>query len=419
LENISDPIRYMGKLDPYMFRTYFREPLAQPENPTWGQRNISPALDAIDNWWNGSAGPLSGGGTKLRAAAQRYADARNALLPRGIAPGPARATGQFVRNGGMHLLQQGAKTVGGAAAILTIPQAKDAKIDINKYSTIRPFNAPSGKDSLGGTYSIAATFPYTGSEIAAYLALPHVRGPYLLDPNGALPNARISATPTDPTGPKSFVPVWALRALGAEAGIAGRLGTNNESLTAGYVWRGPGAFIGNLRGDVPLQKGAPRGLNALYSASTLLPQEYASLNLGPFALMARGLQATYGANAQTSALSAGSKAGAYRFGQRTTFGTNEPSMTEALLGSVNPAYNPKEPSFDPSATRALNLFNARVSPSKRDSSLGAYRDTPPTFATNGPSRHNATAVMNPSYNAEPAATVGRVPRYSILRPVGP
>lgn len=264
-------------------------------------------------------------------------------LPHGIEPGPVRGKLQAAGYAASLGVREGTKNVLSAIAVSSAAQAATGQnlVKFNDDELIRPFNGVLGSRSVG------VYFPLTGTMVALWHAGSNRRGPWPLDENGLMPLARVSAPMTDPKGPKGagFLSAARLAPFGEwNAGIRWFGGNSGVSALSAVSWR-PMPFNLNVRGDVPVQKGATNNLSLLGSVTALMPSVSHAFYLGPGGAVIRTLHVTMGGSLQTAALSPAARASGYQAGNYYTLASNKVSGGTGLFFTLNPAYGYADPHF--------------------------------------------------------------------------
>lgn len=264
-------------------------------------------------------------------------------LPQGIEPGPLRGKLQTAGYAAQFISREGWKTTRAALAVSAAAQAavghKLVKEDDD--ALIRPFNG------MPGSRSVGVYFPLTGTMVVGWRAGGNARGAWPLDENGLMPLARVSAPMTDPKGPKGagFLSAARLAPVGElNAGIRW-FGSNNGVSALSAVSVRPMPFNFNLRGDVPVQKGAVTNLSALGSITGLMPSVSHAFYWGRGGVLVRNLHVTMGGSLQAATLSPAARASGYRAGNHYTLGSNGVSGGTGLFFTLNAAYGHPDPSF--------------------------------------------------------------------------
>jgi hypothetical protein len=334
---------FVGRTPDGMLLVSYRIDYGVPRNLSWGVRDL--AWLGKNRLWAPAAQALKDGTKKvddrLGPQLRQVARVNPYGLPRGIEPTSARANIQTAGYALTYAMKQSWGVYRGAVADAAAVQvaAGDARIVHDDDRAIRPFNGVPGSDS------VALYFPWTDTMVSVWRTdWFRLRGPEPIDPNGLQPLARVSAPMTDPTGAKGAGGLTAARFAGADFNVGIRWFGNNQgasALTAASIR--VAAVNGNLRLDVPVQAGGPKGLSVLGSVTNLMPSLSHTFYWGEDGVVMRNLHVTLSGSAQTSMLGQTTKENAYRYGDRWTLGSSEVSGGTGFFYTRNPAYD--EPSL--------------------------------------------------------------------------
>ncbi|MET0535795.1 MAG: hypothetical protein ABW171_16385, partial [Steroidobacter sp.] len=263
--------------------------------------------------------------------------------PKGVAPGALRGGLQKLGHAIPYIASEVTQTGAGAVRVSLVPQilTGDAHLVTNDDRTVLPFNG------LPGSPSVGVYFSWTGTMVTLWGNGPNLRGPMPADPNGLPPLLRIRPAVHDPNGPNSAGLLGTARLiLGGEVNLGMRyFGSNNGvSAQSTYSFR-VGRANSNVRGDMPIQAGGPKGLSLIGSITAFAPSTSHAIYFGKTGVTFRTMRVTMAGGTQTAALDSAAQASGYRVGSHYTLGAKDVSGGSGFYLTLNPAYG--DPDFRP------------------------------------------------------------------------
>jgi hypothetical protein len=263
--------------------------------------------------------------------------------PPGLEPGAWRAAIQDTGHALKYYSKQGLH-LGRNGVLLSLgPQAAAGEMYFvtNDDRTVLPFNG------LPDSHSLALYFGWTGTMITLWGNGPNARGPAPLDPNGLQPLMRIRPALNDPNGPNSAgILATGRLILGGEVNLGIRYFGNNDGVSAQSAMSlRLGRVNSNLRADVPVQPGGPKGFSLIGSLTALAPSMSHAVYMGPFGATVRTPRVTMIGTLQTSPLSPADQGAAFRAGEHHTRAAKGVSGGTGFYFTLNPAYG--VPDFSP------------------------------------------------------------------------
>jgi hypothetical protein len=263
--------------------------------------------------------------------------------PKGVEPGAWRGAIQDAGHALRYATTQGLH-MGRNGILLSLgPQAAAGQMYLvtNDDRTVLPFNG------LPGSPSVALYFDWTGTMVTLWGNGPNLRGPLPLDQNGLPPLLRVRPALNDPNGPNSAGLLATGRLiLGGEVNLGVRYFGSNDGVSAqSTMSMRLGRVNSNLRADVPVQPGGPKGFSLIGSLTGLAPSMSHAVYAGPFGATLRTPRVTMIGTLQTSPLSPADQSAAFRAGDHHTRAGKGVSGGSGLYFTLNPAYG--RPDFDP------------------------------------------------------------------------
>jgi hypothetical protein len=263
--------------------------------------------------------------------------------PAGVEPGAWRGAIQDAGHAARYYAQRGIH-MGRNGVLLSLgPQAAAGEMYFvtNDDRTVLPFNG------LPDSPSLALYFGWTGTMITLWGNGTNARGPAPLDPNGLQPLMRIRPALNDPNGPNSAgILATGRLILGGEVNLGIRYFGSNDGVSAqSAVSMRLGRVNSNVRADVPVQPGGPKGFSLIGSLTALAPSMSHAVYVGPFGATVRTPRVTMIGTLQTSPLSAADQSAAFRAGEHHTRGAKGVSGGTGFYFTLNPAYG--VPDFRP------------------------------------------------------------------------
>jgi hypothetical protein len=296
-----------------------------------------PRLNAIIGAGRTAGSRVSGAGHWLSEHLNPYS------YPDGLQPTALRATIQDAGHALRYYAKQGIH-VGRTGVLLSLgPQAAAGQMYFvtNDNRTVLPFNG------LPDSPSLALYFGWTGTMITLWGNGPNARGPAPLDPNGLQPLMRIRPALNDPNGPNSAgILATGRLILAGEVNLGIRwFGSNNGVSAQSAMSMRFGRVNSNVRADVPVQPGGPKGFSLIGSLTALAPSMSHAFYIGPFGGTVRTPRVTMIGTLQTAPLSAADQNAAFRAGEHHTRGAKGVSGGTGFYFTLNPAYG--VPDFTP------------------------------------------------------------------------
>jgi hypothetical protein len=283
-------------------------------------------------------------GTRVSGAGHWLSEHLNPYsYPAGLEPGAWRGAIQDAGRAARYYAKQGIH-LGRSGILLSLgPQAAAGQMYFvtNDDRTVLPFNG------LPNSSSLALYFDWTGTMITLWGNGPNARGPAPLDPNGLQPLMRIRPALNDPNGPNSAgILATGRLILGGEVNLGVRYFGSNDGVSAQSAMSlRLGRVNSNLRADVPVQPGGPKGFSLIGSLTALAPSMSHAAYVGPFGATVRTPRVTMIGTLQTAPLSAADQNAAFRAGEHHTRGAKGVSGGTGFYFTLNPAY--AVPDFSP------------------------------------------------------------------------